>query len=190
MKIYNYIKNILNIKDNSLINNRKDVILLLLYLTPITGAYKLSKYLYLLKIDTNFYNYIKNNNIIYNFEITNDDAYCYDIYDDLLFLECSGYINSVKSEYENNYYAAQEYYDYKYRNDCNFGETMFDSSYDEYTYTLTNKGITYCQKIYDNMSFDVKKCLYNFNNKNLISLKSYQIKSLLMRFLNLNVYTS
>lgn len=59
----------------------------------------------------------------------------------------------------------------------------------EYTYTLTNKGITYCQKIYDNMSFDVKKCLYNFNNKNLISLKSYQIKSLLT-FLNLNVYTS
>lgn len=41
MKIYNYIKNILNIKDNSLINNRKDVILLLLYLTPITGAYKI-----------------------------------------------------------------------------------------------------------------------------------------------------
>lgn len=158
------------------INNRKDILLLLLYspgLTgeinePIIGRTRLVKMMFLFKEEA-LKHFKKgtdiNENNFYSFFAWNFGPFSKEVYDDLNFFEYRGYIERKKTKEDTIPEAVaewNEWVDLYVEEDCEDSIT----EYEEEAFLLTSKGCDFTkEKLYNNLSVEQKKILSEFKSR-------------------------
>lgn len=150
--------------------NRKDIILLLLYAPgisgekaePIRGITRFTKLLFLLKAMYNLDKEVKN---YYSFEPFKLGPFTDELYDDLDFLKNVNLINVKAKEFINESELIETEEVFKDLL-CNADTELFAvNSYNEYEYSLTNKGIMLAEKIYATVTDFVKLSISTVKQK-------------------------
>ena len=157
------------------IDNRKDVLLLLLYSPgktdkpnePIDGRTRLTKMLFLFKEEALKHfragtKITKDN--FYEFFPWNFGPFSRDVYDDLTFFELRGFIKKDESEEETLPEAAAEWDRWLNLSRADSGDDSY-SEYDEQEFKLTPKGETFAKGLYDSLSTEQRKLLKTFKAK-------------------------
>ncbi|MCI0630321.1 MAG: SocA family protein [Phycisphaerales bacterium] len=157
------------------IDNRKDVLLLLLYSPgktnqfnePIVGRTRLTKLLFLFKEEALEHfragTSITEDNF-YRFFAWNFGPFSRDVYDDLTFFELRGFIERREADEEALPEAAAEWDRWL---DLSRAESADDSisEYDEQEFRLTAKGEAFAKPLYDSLSGEQRKLLKAFKAK-------------------------
>jgi hypothetical protein len=158
-----------------IIDNRKDVLLLLLYSPgrtdspnePIDGRTRLTKMLFLFKEEA-FKAFRTGTNIdeesFYQFFPWNFGPFSRDVYDDLTFFELRGFIEKGESEEETLPEAAAEWDRWLNLSRSDSGEESY-SEYDEQEFKLTPKGEAFARSLYDTLGVEQKRLLKTFKAK-------------------------
>ena len=157
------------------INNRKDILLLLLYSPgvqgnynePIVGRTRLMKLLFLFKKEalSHFQRGTDiNDDNFYKFFPWDFGPFSTEVYDDLIFFTLQGFIDSSESEDEALPESASEWAEWM----STSGIQPDDENYNEYeeeTFRLTNKGVLFTKPMYDFLSDSQKRLLKEFKKK-------------------------
>lgn len=154
------------------IDNRRDVLLLLLYSPgktdavnePITGRTRLMKMLFLFKeeamkhfragtgiTDENFYEFFA-----WNF-----GPFSRDVYDDLMFFELRGFVVTNAADEEPLPESAAEWEQWLMLSRSDSDDESV-SEYDEQTFRLTEKGQTFTAELYSSLSANQRRLLREF----------------------------
>lgn len=152
------------------INNKKDILLLLLYSPgstdkinePIKGRTRLTKMVFLFK-EESFSNFIKDIPIklenFYNFFAWNYGPFSKEVYDDLNFFILNDFIKSELTSEETFPEAAEETQHY-------IDQYIYDNSdsyeYQEEEFTLSQKGTSFTSKLFEQLSNNQKDILRHF----------------------------
>ena len=157
------------------INNRKDILLLLLYSPgvqgnynePIVGRTRLMKLLFLFKKEalSHFQRGTDiNDDNFYKFFPWDFGPFSTEVYDDLMFFTLRGFIESSDSEDEALPESAAEWAEWMSKS----GIQPDDENYNEYeeeTFRLTDKGEAFTKPMYDTLSNSQKRLLVDFKKK-------------------------
>ncbi len=157
------------------IDNRKDVLLLMLYSPgktdkpnePIDGRTRLTKMLFLFKEEAlpHFRAGTKiNDENFYTFFPWNFGPFSRDVYDDLTFFELHDFIVRDESEEETLPEAAAEWDRWLNLSKADSGDDSY-SEYDEQEFKLTPKGAEFAKALYDSLSIEQHKLLKSFKAK-------------------------
>ncbi len=157
------------------IDNRKDVLLLLLYSPgktdkhnePIDGRTRLTKMLFLFKEEALKYfragTKISSENF-YEFFPWNFGPFSRDVYDDLTFFELHDFITRNESEEETLPEAAAEWDRWLNLSKADSGDDTY-SEYDEQEFKLTPKGEAFAKSLYDSLTAEQRQLLKSFKAK-------------------------
>ena len=157
------------------IDNRKDVLLLMLYSPgrgespnePVAGRTRLTKMLYLFKKEAlkDFRKGTKiNEENFYEFFPWNFGPFSRDVYDDLTFFELRGFVQKDAAEVETYPEAAAEWDKWLDLSRSDSDDDML-SEYDEAEFSLTPKGLDFAESLYQSLSVDQKNILKSFKSK-------------------------
>lgn len=167
------------------INNRKDILLLLLYSPgysdsvnePISGRTRLIKMLFLFKKEA-IKKFKKNTSInednFYEFFAWNFGPFSKDVYDDLTFFENIDFVTRSDSESYTSPEDAAEFFEWVSQSDSDFeiNEVSVDE-YKEEIFSLTQKGIDFSRALFDGLSNEQKSLLKAFKARmNKASLRA------------------
>ena len=157
------------------IDNRKDVLLLMLYSPgrtesvnePIDGRTRLTKMLFLFKQEAlkHFRSGTQiNDDNFYEFFPWNFGPFSRDVYDDLTFFELRGFIARDESTEDTLPEAAAEWDRWL---DLSGGDSSDDSysEYDEQVFRLTPRGERFAKELYESLSHDQRTLLKSFKGK-------------------------
>ncbi len=158
-----------------LIDNRKDILLLMLFSPgkedsinePINGRTRLTKMLYLFKKEAlkKFRKGTKiNEKNFYEFFAWNFGPFSRDVYDDLTFFELRGFIQKNATEGETYPEAAAEWDRWLDMSSSDTDDELL-SEYDEAEFSLTTKGVEFTETLYESLSIEQKKLLKTFKSK-------------------------
>ena len=155
------------------VDNRKDILLLLLYSPgrtgspnePIIGRTRLTKMLFLFREEAL-------HDFRHGTEVSTDNFYCFfpwnfgpfssEVYDDLTFFILRGFIQSSESQEPSLPESADEWDKWL----SEVGEDMDEpSEYVEEEFTLTQKGVDFANTLYDGLSKNQKELLRLFKQK-------------------------
>ncbi len=155
-----------------MINNRKDILLLLLYSPgcagkanePIVGRTRLVKMLYLFKKEA--MEYFRKGT-----EIDEDSFYCFyawnfgpfstEVYDDITFFLLRGFVQSSISESQALPESEAEWEQWSSRSGVATDENVCDEYNDE-EFQLTKKGLRFTEELYDTLTRSQKTHLREF----------------------------
>ncbi len=157
------------------LNNRKDILLLLLYSPgktsvinePIVGKTRLIKMLFLFKKEVLSHfargNAISEDNF-YEFFAWDFGPFSSQVYDDLMFFTLRGFIESSAATQE-TLPESEEEWD-KWLDESGTGESLreFDP-YEEETFRLTDSGGRFTQQLYDSLSEQQRTLLRQFKKR-------------------------
>lgn len=157
------------------IDNRKDILLLLLYSPgsgeqvndPIIGRTRFTKQLFLFKNEV-LAHFKKGTSIdednFYQFFPWNFGPFSRDVYDDLTFFKLRKFVTSEYSNEDVLPESAEEYGEWirMTRATSSGDESDIISEFQEEKYSLTEKGVLYTENLYDLLSRDQKKLLKEF----------------------------
>lgn len=157
------------------IDNRKDVLLLLLYSPgktdklnePINGRTRLTKMLFLFKEEAlkHFCTGTKiSSENFYKFFPWNFGPFSRDVYDDLTFFELHDFIARNESEEETLPEAAAEWDRWLNLSKSDSGEDAY-SEYDEQEFKLTPKGEAFAKSLYSSLTAEQRQLLKSFKAK-------------------------
>jgi uncharacterized protein YwgA len=158
--------------DTMKINNRRDVLLLLLYSTgrtenfnePISGRTRLVKMLFLFKNDV-LPKFIKDTQLtednFYKFFPWDFGPFSVEVYDDLSFFQLRGFIETKSAEEEPLPEAVAEWT--RWRSEAEMDDDV--DVYEEDSFRLTEKGLAFTAKLYQSLSTNQKAMLAAFKSK-------------------------
>lgn len=157
------------------VNNKKDILLLLLYSPgrstdfnePIIGRTRLVKMLFLFwkeclkhfKRGTEI-----NEENFYEFFSWHFGPFSKQVYDDLMFFILRGFIESSNSESEVLPEAAAEWVEWM-RMSSPEADDEGMTEYDEQSFTLSERGVEFAKKLYESLSKEQKTTLKTFKEK-------------------------
>jgi len=166
------------------INNRKDILLLLLYSPgvtdeinePISGRTRLVKILFLFRKEV-FDSFRKNIELdidkFYNFYAWDYGPFSVEVYDDLLFFSLRGFIKTDIANEAITPEAASEYNEWI--QEVGMQDDDVSIEYLEEIFSLTAIGKSFTEKLYENLTENQKKILRDFKKK----LMSVHLRALL-----------
>jgi hypothetical protein len=157
------------------IDNRKDVLLLLLYSPgksdkpnePIDGRTRLTKMLFLFKEEAlkHFREGTRiNEDNFYEFFPWNFGPFSRDVYDDLTFFELRGFVKRDESKEETLPEAAAEWDRWLNLSRSDSGDDSY-SEYDEQEFNLTPKGEAFAKLLFESLTADQRRLLKTFKAK-------------------------
>lgn len=172
------------------IENRKDLLLLLLYSPgwsnsknePIAGRTRLVKMIFLFQEEE-----LKNFNAdfsqvaMYDYHAWKYGPFSKNVYDDLMFFQLRGFIESKNTD-DSSFEGAEEYYEWQNSNLDETEDNIVEiNDYCEEEYSLTQEGIDFVENnLYKTLSNNQKSMLNifksRFNNMPLKSLLLYVYK--------------
>jgi hypothetical protein len=156
-------------------NNRKDILLLLLYSPgktgklnePIVGKTRLIKMLFLFKKEA-LDHFCRGTEIsdenFYEFFPWNFGPFSSQVYDDLVFFDLRGFIESSAAPQESLPESEEEWEKWLDESGTSRIPPEVDS-YEEETFLLTDTGIRFTKEIYDSLSESQKKLLREFKSR-------------------------
>jgi uncharacterized protein len=157
------------------INNRKDILLLLLYSPgktekanePIAGKTRLMKMLFLFMKEA-LPHFAKDTEIseenFYQFFPWNFGPFSSQVYDDLVFFKLTGFIKSSAAAQESLPESEKEWT--KWLDESGMTDSLdFFDPYEEEVFALTNKGIEFTKKIYESLSQSQQTLLKGFKSR-------------------------
>lgn len=157
------------------IDNRKDVLLLLLYSPgrgdqpnePVVGRTRLVKMLFLFKEEA-MSHFRQETDIpedeFYNFFPWNFGPFSCDVYDDLTFFTLRGFIKADDNEEETLPESAAEWDAWLSSSRPDLSNDSI-SEYKEATFSLTEKGAKFAAELYDTLSVPQRKLLREFKRR-------------------------
>lgn len=171
-------------KTNVKINNRKDILLLLLYVPgksaeinePISGRTRLVKMIFLFRNEI-FPSFKKGNIDIsldrfYDFSPYDYGPFSKDVYDDINFFQLKGFVESTPSD-ETVPEAIAEYEYYEDDTGIDFGSKDELEEYQEESFKLSEKGLKFTSNYYQILTPPQREMLTQFKSRmNSLSLKS------------------
>lgn len=153
-----------------MINNRKDVLLLLLYSPgatavenePITGRTRLTKMIFLFQKE--WFDLFKKNihlqdQEFYNFFPWNYGPFSKEVYEDLTFFSLRGFVKEESADEETTTEAASEWNKWIAGSSDVPDETI---EYSEASFSLSEKGKVFTKNIYDSLTVEQKRLLEKF----------------------------
>lgn len=156
------------------LNNRKDILLLLLY-SPgktgqlnesIAGKTRLIKMLFLFKKEA-LPHFCRGTEIteenFYAFFPWNFGPFSSQVYDDLIFFTLRGFIESSSAPQE-SLPESEEEWD-KWLDESGTNESGGFDPYEEETFVLTETGVNFTKQIYDSLSSSQRKLLTQFKSR-------------------------
>jgi uncharacterized protein YwgA len=157
------------------LNNRKDILLLLLYAPgkteklnePIVGKTRLIKMLFLFKKEA-LQHFCRDTEIsaenFYEFFPWNFGPFSSQVYDDLMFFILRGFIASSVAHQEGLPESEEEWE--KWLDESGTSEIPQEiDPYEEETFVLTDTGIKFTKQIYDSLSQSQQKLLKEFKSR-------------------------
>jgi len=157
------------------LNNRKDILLLLLYSPgksgepnePIVGRTRLIKMLFLFKKEV-LSHFSRGSEIteesFYQFFPWNFGPFSPQVYDDLMFFILRGFIESSAATQESLPESEEEWEKWLDESGASESSEAFDP-YEEETFRLTQTGITFTKQIFDSLSSSQQKLLRQFKSR-------------------------
>lgn len=160
---------------NAVINNRKDILLLLLYSPgksnesnePIVGRTRLVKMLFLFKNEAlpHFRRGTDiNENNFYEFFAWDFGPFSTQVYDDLTFFMLQGFIESTLTEEESLPESAAEWDLWLERTGVKESVDAIEM-FQEESFKLTDKGASFTKRLYEALSGTQQELLKNFKSK-------------------------
>ena len=157
------------------IDNRRDILLLLLYSPgirddanePIVGRTRLVKMLFLFKAEAlqHFRSGTDiNEDNFYDFFAWNFGPFSSQVYDDLTFFTLRGFIETEETTEETLPESAAEWHRWLTSSAADDEESSF-VSYDEQQFRLTDKGVQFAARLYDGLSQTQKRLLKQFKER-------------------------
>lgn len=152
-----------------MINNRKDILLLLLYSPgiakvenePINGRTRLTKMIFLFQKEW-FKLFKKNIHLqdeeFYNFFPWNFGPFSKEVYEDINFFYLRKFISKSNSDEDTSLEAASEWSEWISTTE----ELESSTEYTEETFSLDEKGLKFTKKMYDSLSGDQRNLLEKF----------------------------
>lgn len=157
------------------LNNRKDILLLLLYSPgktgkpnePIVGRTRLIKMLFLFKKEA-LAHFSRGTEIsdenFYEFFAWNFGPFSSQVYDDLMFFTLRGFIEPSAAPQESLPESEEEWAKWMDESGANETAEPFDP-YEEETFRLTETGMAFTKQIYDSLSQSQQKLLHQFKSR-------------------------
>ncbi|HBN8509319.1 hypothetical protein J0M44_27615 [Pseudomonas aeruginosa] len=156
----------------AMINNRKDILLLLLYSPgqskqknePITGRTRLTKMIFLFQKE--WFSLFKRDihlqdEEFYNFFPWNYGPFSKEVYEDLTFFTLRDFIREDNADEDTTPEAASEWSQWISTTE----EQESSTEYSEAAFSLTEKGSKFTKNMYDNLSNDQKNILEKFKTE-------------------------
>jgi len=164
-----------DIKMTAKVDNKKDILLLLLYSPgkteevnePVIGRTRLVKMIFLFQKE--YLSHFKKGTELseenfYKFFPWDFGPFSKEIYDDIMFFSLRDFINDEVSDEELLPEAAAEWQEWMRLSSIDENNNNI-SEYDEKVYKLSEKGLTFTKELYQRLSNDQKKSLKIFKEK-------------------------